>query len=228
MKTDLTHLYFVPGLAAGKEIFRNINLNHDLFKVHILEWLIPKKEESLRDYAQRMADQIKEPNSVLIGISFGGVVAQEMKSFLNIKKVIIVSSVKSKHEFPLHLILAKKTLLYKLVPTRLLLSSEDLTKFAIGPKTKKRLELYQEYLSVRNQQYLDWAIKNMVCWDRETVDQDIIHIHGDQDKVFPIDKIKRCILIKGGTHIMILNKHKWFNEYLPNIINDNYFTNKAD
>ncbi len=221
MNQEIIPIYFVPGLAAGKEIFKHISLPEDQFNVHIIEWKIPEHKETIEEYAQRMAAEVKEKNAVLIGVSFGGVMVQEMSNFLNLKKIIIISSVKSKYELPLRLQFARKTLAYKLVPTKLVISADDLTKFAIGPITKKRLEMYQEYLSVRNEQYLDWAIENMVCWDRETPDPKVIHIHGDEDIVFPIEKIKKCIVLKGGTHIMILNKFKWFNENLPKIILEN-------
>ncbi|MCR9182854.1 MAG: alpha/beta hydrolase [Flavobacteriaceae bacterium] len=221
MNQEIIPIYFVPGLAAGREIFKNISLPDDQFKVHIIEWKIPEHKETIEEYAQRMAADVKEENAVLIGVSFGGVMAQEMSAFLKLKKIIIISSVKTKLELPLRLQFARKTLAYKLVPTKLVISADDLTKFAIGPKTKKRLEMYQEYLSVRNEHYLDWAIENMVCWDRETPDPKVIHIHGDEDLVFPIEKIKDCIVLKGGTHIMILNKFKWFNENLPKIILEN-------
>lgn len=220
MSQQIINIYFVPGLAAGKEIFENINLPEDQFKVHYIEWLIPDKKEVIKDYARRMVMEVKEENAVLIGVSFGGVVVQEMSAFLNLRKLIIISSVKSRSELPFRLILARKTLVYKLVPTKLILSQDDLSKFAIGKKTKKRLELYQQYLSVRDENYLDWAIENMVCWDREQADEKVIHIHGDNDFVFPIEKIKNCIVIEGGTHIMILNRFKWFNKNLPKIILD--------
>jgi len=218
MSQQIIHIYFVPGLAAGIEIFENISLPEDLFKVHFIEWKIPENKESIKDYAQRMAQEVTEKNAVLIGVSFGGVIVQEMSVFLNLRKLIIISSVKTKHEFPLRLTLARKTLAYKLVPTKMILGADDLTKFAIDKQTKKRLELYQQYLSVRDESYLDWAIENMVCWNRETADKNVIHIHGDNDFVFPIEKIKNCIVIEGGTHIMILNKFKWFNKNLPKII----------
>jgi hypothetical protein len=220
MSQQIINIYFVPGLAAGKEIFEKIKLPEDIFKVHFIEWKIPEKNESIQDYARRMAQDVKEDYAVLIGVSFGGVVVQEMSAFLNLRKLIIISSVKTKHEFPLRLTLARKTLAYKLVPVKMILSADDLSKFAIGKKTKKRLELYQQYLSVRNENYLDWAIKNMVCWNRETADEQVIHIHGDKDFVFPIDKIKNCIVIEEGTHIMILNRFSWFNKNLPKIILD--------
>jgi len=219
MKEQVKQLYFVPGLAANKDIFRYISLPESHFKIHYLEWLIPEKNETIQAYAKRMADCIPHSeNVVLIGVSFGGVMVQEMQAFVQAEKVIIISSVKTRHELPLRLTLARKTLAYKLMPTHTILSAEDLTKFAIGPKTKKRLEIYQQYLSVRDAQYLDWAIENMVCWDRETPLEGVVHIHGDSDFVFPIEKIKDCIVVKGGTHIMILDKYKWFNTHLPQII----------
>ena len=213
-----THCYFVPGLAASKEIFKNIRLPEDQFEIHILEWLIPEKDESISAYAQRMAAHVNHPNPVLLGVSFGGVVAQEMSAFLNLKKLIIVSSVKTRNELPKRLKAIRKTGIYKLVPTGWALSVKDLTKFAIGPRSRKRLKLYQEYLWMRDKVYLDWAIKQMVCWDREKPLTDIIHIHGDADIVFPIKNIEATHVIPQGTHIMILNKGSKVSKLLENIL----------
>ena len=213
-----THCYFVPGLAASKEIFKNIRLPEDQFEIHILEWLIPEKDESISAYAQRMAAHVEHPNPVLLGVSFGGVVAQEMSAFLNLKKLIIVSSVKTRNELPKRLKAIRKTGIYKLVPTGWALSVKDLTKFAIGPRSRKRLKLYQEYLWMRDKVYLDWAIKQMVCWDRESPLTDIIHIHGDADIVFPIKNIEATHVIPQGTHIMILNKGSKVSKLLENIL----------
>jgi type III secretory pathway component EscU len=65
---------------------------------------------------------------------------------------------------------------------------------------------------------LNWAVEQVILWDRTVVDENVIHIHGDLDDVFPIKNIKNCVVVKGGTHIMILNKYKWLNENLPSII----------
>jgi len=213
-----THCYFVPGLAASKEIFKNIRLPEDQFEIHILEWLIPEKGQSLQSYAQQMAERVEHPNPVILGVSFGGVVAQEMCAFLNPKKLIIVSSVKTRNELPKRLKAVRKTGIYKLVPTGWALSVKDLTKLAIGPRSRKRLKLYQEYLWMRDKVYLDWAIKQMVCWERETPLMDITHIHGDADIVFPIKNIEATHILPKGTHIMILNKGSKVSKLLQNIL----------
>lgn len=206
MNQALAAVYLVPGMAAGPEIFERIALPKTEFEVTILEWLIPKKDEPLTAYAARLAETIHHPEPILIGVSFGGVVAQEMKTFLPNARVIIISSVKSKSELPKRFLYARKSKLYRMLPTGLVVNAKDLTRFAIGPRTKKRLDLYNKYLSVRDKRYLDWAIEAMVCWDRESTDPEVAHIHGERDAVFPIKNINNCEIIKGGTHAMILYK----------------------
>lgn len=217
MNFEKTPLYFVPGMAASGEIFKNLKFP-DNYEIHILEWLIPEKGESLKAYSKRMSLRIKKKNAILIGVSFGGVVVQEMSEFLDLKKLIIISSVKTRSELPRRMKFASHTKAYKLIPTGLVLSAEDLTKFSIGPRSKKRLALYQEYLKVRNKQYLDWALEKMVTWKRVEKIENLIHIHGDQDIVFPIKNIDGCTIIKGGTHIMILNKGRVISQKLLQIL----------
>ncbi|MBZ0327049.1 MAG: alpha/beta hydrolase [Altibacter sp.] len=221
MTSEKIHVYFVPGMAAGAEIFRNIRLPEDRFTIHILQWLIPEKNESITTYSERMATLITEKESVLIGVSFGGVVAQEMSEFLSLRKLIIISSVKTKDELPRRMKFARKSFFYKLIPTSLVLSAEDLTKFSVGPRSEKRLRLYQDYLHVRDKQYLDWAIQNMVCWNRKTPVAHVTHIHGDSDIVFPLKHIKDCEVLEGGTHIMILTKGLQLSEMIVAIIEKN-------
>ena len=211
-------VYFMPGLAASSKIFEFIDLPNDIFEVHLLDWFTPNLNETLPKYAKRMAENVHHENAVLIGVSFGGVLVQEMKPFLNIRKIIIVSSIRSNTELPGRMKLAKTTKAYKLIPTGLLKDVDMLTKFAFGDVLKKKLKLYEAYLHMRNKEYLDWAIEQMVCWNRTKIDPDVIHIHGDADEVFPSKNIKEFINVKGGTHAMILSKYRWFNTNLPKII----------
>tara|TARA_B110000902_G_scaffold232071_1_gene274788 strand:+ start:4844 stop:5515 length:672 start_codon:yes stop_codon:yes gene_type:complete len=212
-------VYFLPGLAANSSIFKNIQLDTDQFEMHFLEWMIPFEDESISEYAIRFCKKINHVNAILVGVSFGGIIAQEMNLVYDFKKIIIISSVKARHELPLHLQLAGKTKAYKLLPTSLFAQNIDLlSKYAFGKPIVKRLDLYKQYLSITDKRYLDWAIKQVVSWNQETSDPNLVHIHGDQDIIFPIEKMKDCIVVEGGTHIMILNRYKWLNENLPKLI----------
>ena len=211
-------VYMMPGLAASTAIFERIILPEADFEIHLLEWEIPIERESLLEYAKRIADKIKHSNPVLIGVSFGGILVQEMARFITVRKVIIISSAKSNLEFPRRFKLGKKTKAYKLIPMSLLLNIENLAKFSFGATINKRIKLYEKFLSVRDIRYLEWAVEQVILWDRTVVDENVIHIHGDADDIFPMKYINNCIVVKGGTHIMILNKYKWLNENLPSII----------
>ena len=211
-------VYFMPGLAASSSIFERISLPSEMFEMILLEWEIPIANESLKEYAKRISLKIDKKNPVLIGVSFGGILVQEISEFIEVRKVIIISSVKSNMEFPRRMKIAKTTKAYKLIPTKLILNVENLAKFSFGDKVNQRLKLYEKFLSVRDKSYLDWAIEQIVLWNRTVADPKVIHINGDTDDVFPIKYIKNCTIIKGGTHIMILNKFKWLNENLPKII----------
>jgi pimeloyl-ACP methyl ester carboxylesterase len=212
------HVYFMPGLAASSAIFERIELSDELFEMHLLEWEIPLPKESLGDYAKRIADKITHKMPVLVGVSFGGILVQEIAAHIQTKKVIIISSVKSNTEFPRRLKLAKTTKAYKLIPMNLILNLENLAKFSFGEKINQKLKLYEKFLSVRDIGYLEWAVEKVILWDRTAIDESVIHIHGDLDDVFPIKNIKQCTIVKGATHILILSKYKWLNAHLPEII----------
>lgn len=218
MVMDKIPVYFMPGLAASPAIFERIQLSESEFEMFFLEWEIPKRKESLTDYAKRMSLKIKHSNAVLVGVSFGGILVQEMKCFVSARKIIIISSVKSNLEFPKRIKIAKNTKAYKLIPVSLVQNIERFTGFYFGKKVNARLKLYQKFLSVRDEYYLNWAIEKVVSWERKEVDNEVVHLHGDADEIFPIANIENCIVVKGGTHIMILTKFKWLNSNLPKII----------
>lgn len=221
MLQEVSHIYFMPGMAADVSIFENIELPKGRFEMHTLPWKIPLKKEPLEAYAKRMCEEIKHENCILIGVSFGGVLVQEMNKFLKVKKLIIISSVKSKYELPKRMKIARKTKAYKLLPTSLVSKIDNWEKLAFGDFAKKRAAMYQRYLSINDKAYLDWAIEKMVCWDQEKAPEGLVHIHGNKDIVFPIANIKNCITVDKGTHVMIVNRARWFNQYLPEIIDDN-------
>ena len=88
MNQALIHVYLMPGMAASPLIFEYIKLPEDQFKIHYLEWVLPNPKENLQDYAYRMSKKVMHDQAVLIGVSFGGVLVQEMSKFLETKKII--------------------------------------------------------------------------------------------------------------------------------------------
>ena len=207
----------MPGMAANPKIFEFIKLPEN-FKTHHLEWQMPYKNELISEYALRISSSIKGNNIVLIGVSFGGIIVQEISKIIKCKKVIIISSVKSNKELPLMMQIGKKTKAYKFLNINWINDFESLALFVFGPIVRNRIQLYRKYLSVRDENYLKWSIDQIVNWNQKTPLNDVIHIHGTIDLVFPSIYIKKAIFVKGGNHAMILRKAAWFNKNLPKLI----------
>ncbi|MFK8267340.1 alpha/beta hydrolase [Capnocytophaga cynodegmi] len=212
-----THIYLMPGMAASPKIFDFLQFS-DNYEVHLLDWILPLKEESLSEYALRLSKNIKHNKPVLLGVSFGGIIVQEIAKHIDYKKIIVISSVKSKHELPKKMLLARYTNLYKLLPVSLINSLEYWKQFSFIDSVTKRIKLYEKYIGMRSPFYLEWSIDKIINWEQETPLPNTIHIQGSNDKIFPAKYISDAIIVEKGTHIMIINRYKWFNENLPSII----------
>ena len=211
----------MPGMAASPKIFELIKFPSN-YKIIYLTWIKPNLNETLKSYAKRMSILINDVNPVLIGVSFGGILVQEISKHIKVKKLIIISSVKSKVELSLSMKFAKKTGIHHLLPLNWIDDLEKLLLFVFGPSIKARVDTYKKYLSQRDPDYLKWSINQIVNWKQIKYDKNIFHIHGEKDKVFPLNYLERnknFITIKNGTHATILRDSTWFSKNLPLIIN---------
>ena len=208
----------MPGMSSSPSIFEHIELDLNCFDI------TPEKKESLEHYSNRISKYIIHPNPVLIGVSFGGIVMQEIAKTITVKKIIIISSVKTNKEFPPLYTFAKKTKIYKLLPISQFAYCLDKIGRTFGSQhLKHRLALYDRYLPIRDKHYIAWCLDNLLNWPQENELADVIHIQGEKDEIFPIKYTTNVIPIKQGTHAMIIIKAKWFTENLPNIILNNTY-----
>lgn len=213
-------VFLMPGMAANSKIFEFISLPVN-YQIHLLDWEMPLVGESIQDYALRFSKKIKGENIILVGVSFGGILVQEISKIITIKNTIIISSIKSRNELPFFMQINKSIKAYKFFNSKWISDFESLALFALGPIVKNRIELYRKYLSVRDENYLKWSIHQMLNWEQKNPLENIIHIHGTHDLVFPSIYIKNAIFVSGGNHAMILRKASWFNKNLPRIISEN-------
>jgi len=208
----------MPGMSANPLIFEMIKFPKDIYEVHLMKWIEPILNESIESYAIRLSKDIIHHKPVLIGVSFGGLIVQEISKLLDVDKLIIISSVKSNTELPLYMKSAKFLKLYNYFPLKLFDEIFNISKFLKINKIYKKIDLVDKYLSVRDENYLKWAIREILNWKQKKPLEGVIHLHGDKDITFPISIIKNCITIQGGTHALILTKHRWLNKNLTQII----------
>lgn len=204
----------MPGMAANEKIFNRISLDKNHYSLHYLKWLEPNNNETLKDYVLRLSACIKHKNIVLVGVSFGGIIVQELAKICTVKQLIIVSSIKSTHEKPKLFYWLQKLKIYKLLTK----SNFDFYTFVLQKspvkKHQKKAFFYNYFLDVRSTKYLQWAAKQVLDWKNENPQKNILHLHGNKDHIFPYKKCKNIQIINNGTHAMILLKALEINKIL--------------
>lgn len=199
-------VYFISGLGADERVFQFLDLSK--IEHQFIHWNEPHKKEDISSYCERLIEQIDISQEViLIGISFGGIIAQEISKIINCKKVIIISSVKSVDEFSWQLKLASKLQLHKLAPLWFLTLSNKLTAdYYFGIESKAESILLHQIIKDTDPKFLVWAIDQIMNWKNEVYPENLVHIHGSSDRIFPIKYIKNVITLPKSGHFMIVNR----------------------
>jgi pimeloyl-ACP methyl ester carboxylesterase len=198
-------VYFISGLGADERVFAFLKLDGQE-KVFI-QWVPPIQDETLGAYSTRLIAQIDlKEEVILIGVSFGGVVAQEIAKIIPCKKVIIISSIKSHRELDWQLRVVRRFRLHKIFSANLLVTANLITaKYYYSITSEDELQLLRKIILDTDRQFMVWAIDAIINWKNLEHSRNIIHIHGTDDKIFPINKINNCIKIEKGGHLMIVS-----------------------
>ena len=212
----MKHIYFISGFGADERVFSNLDFGDH--SIHFISWLTPVKKESIEEYARRMSEKIQHENPILTGLSFGGIMSIEIAKIIKTQKVILISSVKSFHEIPLWMRLARKSKLNTFFPLRSFRILEPIQNYNLGIENVDELKLVREYRRNIGQQYTDWAIHQILHWKNEWQPENLIHIHGAKDHIFPIKNIKADYIIPDGGHFMIMNRAEKVNRIIKELL----------
>jgi len=213
----IKHLYLISGMGAGEDIFRNLDFG-DLL-THFIPWEKVNMQESFTDYVKRLSTRIDttEPFGIL-GVSMGGITAQEMTKYVNPSCLILISTIKNHEELPPYLRIAADTKLQKIFPEQFYKWAAMRSGTVVGLQGKENLALFQQMVDRYGDDYYKWSINAVAEW--RGVDHHVpwLHLHGDSDMVFPSAFIKHADIIKGGTHFMVMNKPEVISERVRNFV----------
>ena len=71
-----------------------------------------------------------------------------------------------------------------------------------------------------NPTYSNWAINQIINWRNTSKPENIIHIHGSNDHIFPVKNVQANYIVKGGGHFMVMNRAREMNEIIKNELID--------
>lgn len=211
----MKHIYCISGFGADERVFEKIDFGEN--EVHFIQWKIPEKHQIISSYASAMVKEIAYENPILIGLSFGGMMAIEIAKLIPVEKIILVSSVCCRKELPFFMKLTSAFNLNKLIPMKPYPFLESIENYNLGVEDKEQKKLLREYRKNLNLQYSNWAIDQVVNWQNNWIPPNCVHIHGTKDRIFPIRYIKHPdYIIKNGGHLLLMNNAEEVNKIFKN------------
>jgi len=205
--------YFISGLGADYRAFERLELPLGYQVIHI-PWQSLAPDETLQTYAQKLSLNIdaKDP-FVLVGLSFGGMVAVEISKIKKPEKLILISSAATNRAFPALFKVAAWLNLDKILPGDSFKLIRRVSYWFFGAKDKGSKRLLDYFFSNTTPQFLNWAVSQIVHWKNTYRFPNTIHIHSKADKIFPASKANADYLVSGG-HLCVFTNSSEINSIL--------------
>jgi len=211
-------IYAIPGLAMQQGIFARLSLK--LGPIHPVNWLEPQaSDESFDGYCQRMAAQMDTRYPIiLIGMSFGGIVATRISQMIPIHQLILISSLKASTERPPIMSLGKYFPVYKLSTESGRTRTAKLWGPLFGLDDEETLDLCLPMFNAHSKRYWNWGVEQVIKWENETYPDHILHLHGDKDLIFPDRYLGAHVRIPGGDHFMVYKQAIEISEHINAVL----------
>ncbi len=208
--------YFISGIAADGRLFGRIRLPEGFDAVY-MDWNNPHRDESMENYADRLAEKINtEEPFVLIGTSLGGIVATEIALKYNPLLVIIIGSVPVISQLPGYFRIAEKLKLYKLVPGSVYKFSA-IVKHHFTRENPDDKKIIIKMISETDPSFIKWGIQAVLKWKNKKFPKSLYHIHGTRDEVFPYRFTSPTHTIHKGDHVIVITRYEEVNSILSEI-----------
>lgn len=213
---EVYNIVFFSGLGADKRVFERLHLKD--INPYYIEWELPENNQSISEYAERIAKQIPFKNPIFVGLSFGGIMALECSRFLHPEIVILISSIKHENELPKIYTLFKHKIWTNILSAKSLIHLDKLNAFLFGVSKFEDKKLLDNIIHNTHPAFLKWAIFQLLNWKASYTLNGVVHIHGDADKILPLPKTGVKHIVKNGGHFMIVTHAQQIVHLLNNEI----------
>ena len=181
--------------------------------VRILELPPFNRASRLDDMATYLHQQMNQDFHVILGFCFGGILAQEVGNRFPGKKIIIVSAIKSHTE----LTCLSKILLRVFIhtPVQPLSVIGQSVNYILLNLLKTRIRLPRIWLKHESNRFI---AKTFSCYKGAGSNANIIHIHGEKDRLFNPKKMQKVRLVEKAGHFVLTQRHNSFMAVLSDAI----------
>lgn len=203
-------IFLLSGLGADQRVFKFLEFNGK--PTQAIEWIKPKRGESILTYAKKLTEQIDEENPVLLGVSFGGIMAIELAKIIPVEKVILISSARNKQQVPAVNRAIGRLQLTRLLPASYLKKPNRTLHWLFGIESPEEQELLKGILYDTDTDFLQWGMARIAQWDNMQEVNGLVQIHGKEDRIFPHKSGDH--LVDDGGHFMIVNRAATISQLL--------------
>jgi pimeloyl-ACP methyl ester carboxylesterase len=210
-------VYAIPGLGVDERLFSKLNLRHA--ELQVLAWPEPQHTLTLPEYARLFLPHIDTSKPfALLGVSFGGMCVTELAEILQPVKTILISSAKTGAELPALIRLAHVLPLHRLLTASQFINLAVLFRRRFGVRAGEETKLFRAMLEKRSRNFFRYTIGAIATWERVTVPENLVHFHGDKDRLLPFSKIKNPVRISGGNHFMVMQQAKELSDAIDALL----------
>ena len=208
--------YCISGIGANEKVFEQLTLK---FQYTTIKWVPTSRKESLEDYAKKLCEQIdtSEP-FILIGVSYGGMLATEMNKFINPKKTFLISSLAMRAELPLVLRIIGRIKLINIVPSFFFTVPPFIIYWFFGIHTQQGRQVIRDIIRGIDKKFTKLSIKKILEWTNTDIAENTVRIHGTKDRLLPVPDNVEFLEVKNGGHFMIGNR----SAEVSRLINEQY------
>ena len=216
IEAKLKPIYFVSGLGADRRIFQW--LRADGYRPIHIDWIAPKRREPIEDYTNRLIEQIEDENPIVVGLSFGGMIAVEIAKQIPTEKVVLLSSVRDKQEIPFYFKLFKFFPLHRVFPFKsVLFAFYWLAYWLFSPEGADQKKLLKTILIETDPHFLRWALHKVVVWQNQEVPDNLVQVHGKRDRIFPYRYVRPDYTVENSGHLMVMNRAEEISNLLKEL-----------
>jgi len=206
VKNDKMNVYFISGLGADKRVFQNLDIDPK-FNVINIEWIEPKRKETIEDYASRLISQIDTTKPFqIVGLSFGGMMATVISEQIGPEQIILISSNSVGRPIGKFYRGLIGFVLLSPFSAPFLKSTNKFTYNLFGTHTPEEKALLKSILKDTDAKFLKWALKAIGKWKHPTRSPIAYQINGSADKMVKLEYVDADKVIEGGEHFMVLSK----------------------
>ena len=211
-------IFLFTGLGADERAFSYIKFPGDYHIIHVY-WLKPEKNESLLSYCRRLIEKYEiHRTDVLIGLSFGGIVATEIHILLNSSLTVLISSVATADELPVSYKIAGKINFNKIIPKSFYNNPDLLKKYFFNLKSEEQIKLFDEILKKSDVDFVSWAIDKILHWHNSKKPSRLYKINGSADRILPVKRRNTDFFIVNGNHFLTWQKPEEVSDIIQGLL----------